>query len=123
MVLPNSETIFRLDAFLRNTRADDFGQPVDVDRIERRLGFDRLAHRRGPRLGTEDADPQRACLWINALLLHFFDDRQHVRRCHHDDLRLEVDDQLHLALGHAAGHWNHRATRVFPRRSAPPGHR
>ncbi len=36
-------------------------------------------------------------------------DRQHVGRRHHDDVGLEVGDQLDLALGHAARHRHHGA--------------
>ena len=39
---------------------------------------------------------------VDALALHLVEDREEVRRRHHDDPRLEVEDQLHLPLGHAA---------------------
>ena len=72
------------------------------------LRLDRRAHRRRPGLGAEDADLERRIARIHALALHLLGDRQHVRRRHHDDVRLEVVDQLHLPLGHAAGHRDHR---------------
>ena len=41
--------------------------------------------------------------------LHLVEDREEVRRRHHDHARPEVDDQLHLPLGHAAADRHHRA--------------
>ena len=46
---------------------------------------------------------------VDALGLHLVEDRQEVRRGHHDDPRLEVHDQLHLPLGHAAADRDDRA--------------
>jgi hypothetical protein len=46
---------------------------------------------------------------IDALALELVEDREHVGRGHHDQVRLEVDDQPHLPLGHPAGDGNHRA--------------
>ena len=67
------------------------------------------AHRLGPGLGAEDADLERAARAGRALALELVGDRQHVGRRHHDDVGLEVGDQLHLPLGHAARHRDHRA--------------
>ena len=50
---------------------------------------------------------------IDALRAEFVEDRQHVARRHRDDLGLEIDDQLHLALGHAARHRNRRAAELL----------
>ena len=41
---------------------------------------------------------------IEALAREFVGDRQHVARRHHDDVGLEILDDLHLPLGHAARH-------------------
>ena len=46
---------------------------------------------------------RRGAARVDALGLHLVEDRQEVRRGHHDHPRLEVHDQLHLARGHAAG--------------------
>ena len=43
------------------------------------------------------------------LALELVEDRQHVARRHRDDVGLEIVDQLHLPLGHAAGHRHHGA--------------
>ena len=47
------------------------------------------------------------------LLLELVEDRQHVARRHRDDVGLEIVDQLHLPLGHAAGDRHHRAAELF----------
>jgi hypothetical protein len=60
------------------------------------------AHRRRPRLGAEDADDSERRARVDALPLHLLGDRQHVRRRHHDDVGLEVENQLHLLLRLAA---------------------
>ena len=50
-----------------------------------------------------------------ALAAELVEDRQHVGGRDRDDVGLEVGDQLHLPLGHAAGH----GMMVRPSRSAP----
>ena len=92
---------------------DHLGQAVDVDRMHVEGLLDLGAHRVGPRLGAEDADLQRRFRRIDALRAEFVEDRQHVARRHGDHLGLEIDDQLHLALGHAARHRNRRAAELF----------
>ena len=52
-------------------------------------------------------------LRIEALPLELVENRQHVARRHRDDVGLEVVDQLHLPLGHAAGDRHHRAAEPF----------
>jgi hypothetical protein len=47
-----------------------------------------------PRLGAEDAVAQRAGGRVEALALHLVDDRKHVGRGHHDDVRAEVADEI-----------------------------
>ena len=101
--------VLRLDAFARDARPHDLGEPVDVDRVHVEPPLDLAAHLVRPRLGAEDPDLQRRRLRIDALTCEFVEDREHVRRRHHDDVRLEVDDQPHLALGHAARHGDHGA--------------
>ena len=46
---------------------------------------------------------------IDALFDQRLDQDLHVGRRHHDDLRLQVGDELKLLLGLAARHWDHRA--------------
>ena len=77
------------------------------------LRLDRRAHRRRPRLGAEDADLERRRARIDALPLHLLGDRQHVRRRHHDDVGLEVHDELDLPLGLPARHRDHRGAELL----------
>src|SRR6185369_7257664 len=76
---------------------------VDVDRVDARPLFHLGAHLFGPRLGAEDADLQARRPRIQALLRELVDDRQHVRRRHHDQPGPEVVDELYLTRRHAAG--------------------
>ena len=46
---------------------------------------------------------------VETLALEFVKDGQHVARRYRDDVGLEIVDQLHLPLGHAAGDRNHGA--------------
>ena len=56
---------------------------------------------------SDDLRGSRPCL------LNSSENRQHVARRHRDDVGLEVVDQLHLPLGHAAGNRHHRAAEPF----------
>src|SRR3954470_488560 len=71
------------------------------------------AHRIGPRLGTEDADLERTRSRVETLIAKLIEDRQHVARRHRNDVGLEIDDQLDLALGHAAGDRDRGATELL----------
>src|SRR5438132_4162258 len=113
VVFPYGEAVLGLDAFLRDAGSNHFRESVDVDRVDVELLLDRAAHRRRPRLGAENADLERAGLGIDTLPLHLLGDGEHVRRRHHDDIRLEIDDQLHLPLGHAARHRDDRAAQLL----------
>jgi hypothetical protein len=71
------------------------------------------AHLVRPRLGAEDSEPQRRGRRVIALPFHLVDDREHVRRGDHDDVRAEVSDQRDLPFGHAAGDRHHRAAKLL----------
>jgi hypothetical protein len=71
------------------------------------------AHLVRPRLGAEDSEPQRRGRRVIALPFHLVDDREHVRRGDHDDVRAEVPDQRDLPFGHAAGDRHHRAAKLL----------
>ena len=94
----------RLDALVGDAGADDFGQAVDIDGMHVERLLDLAAHGVGPRLGAEDADLERASPRVDILRVEFVEDRQHVARRHHDDVGLEIGDEVNLPLGHAAGH-------------------
>ncbi len=50
---------------------------------------------------------------VQALALDLVGDVEHIGGGDHDDVRLEILDQLHLLLGLAAGHGDHRAAQAF----------
>ena len=56
MILPDNRTVLGLDAFVCNTRSDNFGQAVDVDCVDAGSLLNLLAHPMGPRFSAEDAD-------------------------------------------------------------------
>ena len=113
MIFPDARAVLALDAFAGDARTDYFGEAIYVERVDCDLLLDFGAHRLGPRLGAENADAQRRRCRIDSLPPHFLGDRQHVRRRDHDDVGPEVLNQLHLALGHAARHRDHRAAHPF----------
>jgi hypothetical protein len=116
VIFPDVQAVLGFHALLRNAGANHFGQAVDIDGVHVESVLDFLAHGVGPRLGTEDADLQRAFARVEPLFAELIQYGQHVAGGDHDDLGLEVGDQLHLALGHAAGDGDD-ADR--PSRSAP----
>ena len=73
------------------------------------LRLDLVPHRLGPRLGAEDADLQAGRARIDPLARELLDQHLHVRGRDHDDLRLQVGDQLDLLLGLPARHRDHGA--------------
>ncbi len=113
MIFPDVQAVLGLHAFLRHAGADHFRQAVDVGGVHVEGLLDLGAHRVGPGLGAEDAELQRRSARVEALPLELVRDRQHVARRHRDDVGLEVVDQLHLPLGHAAGDRHHRAAEPF----------
>ena len=58
VVLPAVQARLGLFALGGDPGPEDFGQAVDVDRLQAETGLDFLAHRLAPRLRTEDADLQ-----------------------------------------------------------------
>ena len=81
--------------------------------IRDRALFDGTAQFVSPGFGTEDSQAQRQLVRVQALALDLVGDVEHVGGGDHDDVRLEIFDQLHLLLGLAAGHGNHRAAQAF----------
>ena len=113
MILPDVQAVLGLHAFLRHAGADHLRQAVDIGRVHVEGLLDLGAHRVGPGLGAEDAELQRRFARVELLLLELVENRQHVARRHRDDVGLEIVDQLHLPLGHAAGHRHHGAAELF----------
>src|SRR5581483_3370439 len=93
----------------RDARTHDLREPVDVDGVHAGARLDLRPHLVRPRLRAEDADAERRRARVEPLALELVEDREHVRRRHHDHGRLEVGEQPHLALRHAARHRHHGA--------------
>src|SRR4029079_16421146 len=104
MVFPYYGAVLGLDALVRYTRTHHFRQAVNVDGIQPHHLFDLRTHRFGPRLRAQNSDAHRARGRIEALPHELFGDREQIRRRHHDDVGLEVADQLNLLLCLATGH-------------------
>ena len=113
MVLPDMQPVLGLDALVGDARPHDFRKPVDIDRMHVESLFDLRPHGVGPGLGAENADRQRRRARIDALTAELVENREHVTRRHHDDARLEIDDQPHLPLGHAARDRHDRAAQFL----------
>ena len=64
--------------------------------------LDFAAHGVSPWFGTVDADAQVGAARVDSLATELVGDVEHVRGRHHDDVRLEIADQLDLFLGLAA---------------------
>ncbi len=109
VVLPDVQAVLGLDALAGDPRTDHLGQAVDVDRVQAGPLLNLGAQVLGPRLGAEDADLQRAVARVQALPLELVEQSEHVGRRHQDRVRLEVGDELHLTLGHAARDGDDRA--------------
>ena len=60
-----------------------------------------------------NADLGRAGPRIDALIFELVQDRQHVGRCRHHDVGLEVADQLHLPVREAGGDRHHGQAEPF----------
>src|SRR5690606_15476243 len=109
MVFPDDRTVFGFDTFTGHARPHDFGQPVNIDRVDCRFGLDVLAHLPRPWFGAEDPDTQRTLTPADPLAPLLFQDIAEIRGRDHDDVRTKIIDQLHLLFRLAARHRNHRA--------------
>ena len=113
MVFPDGRAVLGFDALTGHTRAHHLGQAVNVHGVNGHALLDRTSHVIRPGFRTKDANAQRAAGGIDPLTLKLVGDRQHVAGGDHDDVRLEILDQLHLALGLAAAKGHHRQTQFF----------
>ena len=97
MILPDDGSILRLDTFAGHAGAHDFGQTIDVGCLQTHSPLDFGPHPLRPGLRSEDADTQGTALRIQPLSQELLGNRQHVGRRHHDDVRLEVANELDLS--------------------------
>ena len=99
---------------LRDAGAHHFGQAVDVDRVMSKAILD-LA--RASRWSTARRRRCRSAARSRAgrgpARAELVEDGQHVARRDHDDVGLEIVDQLDLAFGHAARHRDDRAAQLL----------
>jgi hypothetical protein len=70
--------------------------------------LDLRPHGISPRFGATHSNLDRAPPGIEALSVKFVEDREHVAWRDEDDIWLEIGDQAHLSLGHAAGNRHNR---------------
>ncbi len=113
VVFPDRRAVLGLGAFAGHARAHHLRQAVDVHRRQPHASLDHRAHLGRPRLRAEDADSQAGLGRVQPLAYEFVGDGQHVAGRHHDDLRLEIADQLHLPLRLPAAERNHRQPRAL----------
>ena len=110
MVFPNDRAILAFNAFAGHAGTHHFRQAVNINRVNTGPGFNVAAHGFGPWLSAKNTHFQRACRWVKPLAGKLFDDHLHVAGRDHDQLGLEVLNQLHLFFCLAARHRDHRAT-------------
>ena len=113
MVLPDGRSPLGLRELLRDARADHLGEAVEIERLDAEAPLDLLAHRLAPGLGPEDPDAERAVSGVDPLALELVGDGQHVGGRAHDDVGLQVADQLHLSRGLPHRHGDHRAAETL----------
>ena len=113
MIFPDHRAVLRLHALTGHTRPHHLGQSVDVHRIDPCCNLYRAAHGIRPRLGTEYSNLERTRSRVEPHALHLLDDHLHIARCHHDDVRPEVLNQLHLFFRLATRHRHDRAAKQF----------
>ena len=113
MVLPDVQAVLGLHALVGDAWADHLGQAVNVDRVHVEGLLDLGAHGVGPGLGAEDADLEGRFARVVPEAAELVEDRQHIAWRHHDDVGLEIEDELHLALGHTAGDGDDRTAKLL----------
>ena len=97
-------------AFRSHAGADEFGEAVDVVRIDPQTALDFTAHVFAPRLGTEAAGLERQAGKINALFLRGFGKEQGIRGGAGEQGGAEVAHDVQLAAGIAGRNRDHVGT-------------
>ena len=113
VVLPDGRAVLGLQALLGHSGAHHLRQAIDVHRVDAQALFDFPAHGFGPGFRPENAQAQRQFMGVYPLAIHLIGDVEHVGRGHHDDVRVEIPDQLDLLFRAAAGHGNYRAAQLL----------
>ncbi len=112
MILEDVQTVLA-GAFDGHAGTDDLGEAVDIEGLNATEAFDAAAHGARPRLGPEDAHPQRQCAHIDAQLSGALGHVQKVTGGAADGRDAEVAHDHDLAVGVAAGDGNHRRAQPF----------
>jgi hypothetical protein len=83
----------------RDAGADDFRQPIGIERHQAKPRLAGLTHAFRPWLGAEDADLQRQLRAVEALFRGDFGNQQRLGRGTAEDHTTQVTQQLQLARG------------------------
>src|SRR5262249_2013373 len=110
VVLPDIEAIFGLHAFAGHAGPNNLGQAVGVDGMDVERALDLCAHRVAPWFCTAKGDLERCRRGIEPLGSKLVEDDEEVGGRWYDDIRLKIQNELDLTLGHAACNWYHHAT-------------
>jgi len=92
--IPNIQPVLFLDGLVGDARPHHLGEAIDVNRVHVEAFLDLLAHGVGPWLGPEDAAFQRGAARVNSLPLELIGYGKQIGWGDHDDVRLEILDQL-----------------------------
>src|SRR5262245_340729 len=107
MILPHVEPVLGFHAFSCNARPNQLRQAIGIDCVDIEGAFYFCPHRVVPGLCPAERDLKRRLARIEPSGAKLVEDDQQVRRSRYDDVRLEVEDQLDLPLGHPARHRDH----------------
>jgi len=113
IIFPDSRAVFGFQAFLCNTRPNDFRKPIDINGMYTHALFYFLTHGVGPGLSAEDTYAQRAGFRISPLTFEFISQIEAIRRCDHDDIGLKILNQLYLFFGLTTRHGNDGTAQFF----------
>ena len=113
VILPDHRAVLGLHALTGHARAHHLAQAIDVHGLDAGAALDVAAHLLGPRFGAEDAHLHRHHRRVLALAAELLHDHLHVAGGDHDDVGLEVLDQLHLLFGLPAAHGDDGAAQAL----------
>src|SRR5947209_8820669 len=92
----------RLNALLRDTRANNFTESINIRRLDTKCSFDIRPNGIRPGLSTQEAILETDLFGSNATTFELLTQGLSIRRCAADDLGFEVEDQGNLPLRHSS---------------------
>ncbi len=107
-----------LDALARHAGTDDLREPVDVRAADAQASVDLVTHTLGPRLGSDDGEAQAVVVGRSGRAPRARCKREGVAGRATDDIRPQILDQRHLALGHSSGDRYHVSPSARRRRGS-----